>query len=391
MLQVHTDLPVGHGIYVHAPWCRVRCPYCAFYVEVERGADWAAWKDGIRREWQLRAPDFPGRAHSLYLGGGTPSLAPLPLLTELLAELPLEDGAEITLEANPGTVDGPLLDALRLAGVTRLSLGVQTFQPRFARLLNRGHTAAQSEALLGLVRGACFPTWSADLIFSLPGQGIAELDLDLEALLRAAPPHVSLSGLTFEPDTPFGRALKAGRLTALPDDAWAEQYERIVSRLEAEGYERYEVSNFALPGHRSRHNEAVWRGGAYAGLGPSAQGFQPDGARTANPPALAAWLHTPVSPPEWPSAHQAALDLLLSTMRHEAGLSLDLLAARSGHSLDPAVLRPLARAGLIATTPTRLRLLPPGYRLADGLIRRLAEGLVLLPPVLPPTAGPSLA
>ena len=378
---------LGYGIYVHVPWCKSRCLYCAFNVFVEVAPRYAAWAAGVSAEWALRAPDFPGAAHSLYFGGGTPSLAPPELIASLIQGFPLIDGAERTLEVNPGTVDEARLRAFIDAGIDRLSLGVQTFDPAHARRLGRGHGRAEAEALLAVIPRLPLRSWSFDLIFALPDQTMAELEHDLDRLLDVGAPHVSLYGLSYEPGTPLRRALDEGRLQPTPPERWADMYARIGERLTAAGYERYEVSNFALPGHRSRHNEAVWRGGRYAGLGPGAHGFGFDGARSSNHGALDAWRADPLGDREQPSAEEAAQDLLLSTLRHADGLRLAWLHDQTGHTFAEAALAPLLHGGAVWLEGDRLRIAPGHFALADGVVRRLARGLRPLPPHCGPPEG----
>ena len=362
-----------YGIYVHAPWCRVRCPYCAFNVYPDREADWERWAAGILREWTLRA--VPGTAATLYFGGGTPSLAPARVLASLIAALPLERGAEVTVEVNPGSVDEQGLRDLIDVGVNRLSLGIQTFSPRHARLLNRGHSVADAAALLRTVERLPLLSWSVDLIFALPEQTLAELDHDLDTLIAGAPPHVSLYGLTVEPGTPLERGVASGRIAPLGDEQWRRLYDRIRSRLRDEGYDRYEVSNYARPGHRSRHNEATWRGGHYVGLGPGAHGFLPSGMRTENHGPVDAWLADPCGKQTVPTSEEAAVDYILTVLRHTDGLCLDTLVQRTGQAVSAAVLRPLVAAGLLDLSDGVLRVTDRGVPVADGLVRRVVGGL----------------
>ncbi len=361
------------GVYIHAPWCLSRCAYCAFNVYTSAPA-WAAWAAGLREGLARSAPHFPGRAHQLYFGGGTPSLAPPELVGELIRAVDPLPGAEVSLEANPGTVDARRVDALVQAGVNRLSLGVQTFHPAHARRLQRRHSPDEARALLGAVARAGLRSWSFDLIFALPDQTLDELRFDLDQLLACDPPHVSLYALSFEPGTPFTRALERGQLQALDEDAQADQLELITATLQAAGYERYEVSNFAKPGHRGRHNESTWRGNPYMGLGPGAHGFRPDGARTVGAAAFEAWLQAPEGALSWPDPEQAALDLMLCTLRHIDGLPLAALAAR-GFRLDPAAVAPLVGGGWLREAEGHLRLTDAGAPLVDALLRRLRDGL----------------
>lgn len=375
----------GFGVYVHVPWCRTRCPYCAFNVYPERDALWETWAAGVAREWADRAPAFAktaeDRAQSIYFGGGTPSLARPEHLWTILEVLPRSDDAELTLEANPGGVDAARLRDWQALGIDRLSLGIQTFDERFAHLLNRGHTVGDARALCELVAGSGLRSWSVDVIFGLPGQSLEDLRQDLGAILALAPPHVSLYGLSYEPGTPFGRAHEQGRMRPLDADLWRAQYDLLVDTLEAGGWERYEVSNFARPGHRSRHNEATWRGGPYAGLGPGAHGFEPDGHRTVNRALPERWLADWTESRELPSPMEAAVDLVLSTLRHRDGLPLPWVEARTGCRVELDALRPLLHpprgsARLLAHEGDALRLTREGFPLADGIVARVIDALV---------------
>ncbi|MFT4976522.1 MAG: oxygen-independent coproporphyrinogen-3 oxidase [Myxococcota bacterium] len=362
------------GIYVHVPWCRSRCPYCAFTVYVDRKPDYARWRAGVLADWARVSEDFEGGAHSLFFGGGTPSLADPADIATICEALPLSEGAEITLEANPGTLNAERLEAFRQAGVNRVSVGMQTLNPRFARLLSRGHTVHQAHELIELVRAAGFRSWSIDLMFALPGQSADDIALELEAVARHRPPHVSLYGLTLEPGTPLTRAIDQGRIARPDEDVWRAQYDRIVETLEVGGWRRYEVSNFCLPDHRAVHNEAIWQGGCYAGLGPSAHGFLPDGTRTRNHSTLDDWLREGLAERETPTAEQAAIDYLLTALRHTDGLDLGVLDTM-GFGFPAAALTAPSRAGWLRQEGARARLVGEGWAMADGITRRLAEAM----------------
>ncbi len=369
-----------HGIYVHVPWCRVHCPYCAFDVRIARAPAWKDWLGGVLRDHAAFADAVEGPAETVYLGGGTPSLVPIDVLEALLAALPRAPGAELTLEVDPGTLDADGLLARLALGIDRLSVGVQSFHPAHARRLGRGHGPRHARALLAEVVDLPLRSWSLDLMFALPGQTLAELDADIDELLDWAPPHVSLYGLTYEPGTPFDRLRQRGRLVEAAPELWRAMYDRIVDRLQAGGWERYEVSNFARPGHRSRHNEATWRGRHYLGCGPGAHGYLPPGPRapwgrrTINATGVEPWLHQPGPEVEVLDARTAALDLLLSTLRHTDGVPLAELA-RLGLSLSERALTPLIEGRLITLSPTDVRLTPQGFAVADGITAALADGL----------------
>lgn len=378
------------GVYLHVPWCRRRCPYCAFYVEVDRGnrdepsaapsdaVPWDPFVDRIVSEYRSRAPAFAGPARTLFLGGGTPSRMPGPALKRLIAAFALVPGAEITAEVNPEDADARWLAEARDAGVNRVSIGVQTFDPQFARLLNRACTVDEARQTAARVASAGFRSWSIDVIFGLPGQTKADLDADLDRLLATEPPHVSLYGLTIEPGTAFERAFARGKLVPADGDLWRTLYDRLVERLAAVGIHRYEVSNFARDGHRSEHNRLYWTDAPYLGLGPSAHGYLPDGRRYANIANVGRYLaiDDPTETIETPSPRERALDLLISSLRYVEGLSLEHLARRTGLRPDDRTVRAMVRGRLLIEDPFVLRLTDDGFAVADGIAAKLADALV---------------
>ncbi|MFN7146701.1 MAG: coproporphyrinogen-III oxidase family protein, partial [Myxococcota bacterium] len=275
-----------YGVYVHIPWCRRQCPYCAFAISTRPEPPHRAYTDAVIREWGLRRALFPGRPATVYFGGGTPSLAPPDELARIIAAVDPLPGAEISMEANPG--DPLPLTTFRDAGITRLSLGVQSFDPWVARRLGRGHTSDDARRLVAEAQAAGFASVSFDLMFAVPGQSLARFQADLAAVVALAPDHVSLYGLTIEEGTPFARSKRP-----LDDDLWRDMYDAAVDVLGAHGLERYEASNFARAGHRSVHNEHYWRARHWAGLGASAHAWWPDGTRAANLADTDAYLASP--------------------------------------------------------------------------------------------------
>ena len=272
------DAPLG--VYVHVPYCPAVCPYCDFNVAVRREPPWDAFVAAIGNELAQRRPAFGGRLQSIYFGGGTPSLAPPETIASIIAavrdSVPGEP-REVTLEANPGTVTMASLAGYRAAGVNRVSLGWQSTHDRLLALLGRTHDAEASREAAVAVRAAGFLAMSIDLIFAVPGQTMADLDVDLDAVLAMHPEHVSLYGLTYHEGTPFFRARERGTVTAIDEATEAAMFVRIAERLTAAGYRHYEVSNFARPGHEAVHNRSYWQGTPYLGLGPGAHSFTRDG------------------------------------------------------------------------------------------------------------------
>jgi len=262
------------SLYVHLPWCLAKCPYCDFnsYAATEFPAE--AYVDALIADLERELPRIWGRpVHSIFLGGGTPSLFPpesiARLLSELRARLRLVPGLEVSLEANPGASESARFHALRAAGVNRLSLGVQSFDDGFLARLGRVHDGRAAHAALSAIQEAGFAHWNLDLIFALPGQDLQAALADLEQALAYAPPHLSLYQLTLEAGTPFARQAPAG----LPgEDLAADMELALRERLEQAGLARYEISAHARPGQECWHNRNYWRFGDYVGIGAGAHG-----------------------------------------------------------------------------------------------------------------------
>ncbi len=266
------------SLYIHLPWCLKKCPYCDF-----NSHEWGAaagqgdmpeqrYLDALRADLEVSLPLIWGRTvHSVFIGGGTPSLFSPDAIDRLLSDvrslLRLEADAEITLEANPGTFEKDRFRGYRQAGVTRLSIGVQSFDDRFLKVIGRVHDAGQARAAVEEA-AQTFDTFNIDLMYALPGQTLADLDRDLDVALGYAPPHLSVYHLTLEPNTYFAK-----HPPQVPDDDTAyEMLDRITERTAGAGLHRYEVSAYARDGHRCWHNLNYWQFGDYLGIGAGAHG-----------------------------------------------------------------------------------------------------------------------
>lgn len=285
------------GLYVHLPFCRQKCFYCDFPSYAGQEGRMAVYVEALlgelaREGAPLRAAWGPPR--TVYLGGGTPTALPPALMERLLAGLreflvAAPDALEFTCECNPGTVDAAYLSLLRAGGVNRLSLGVQTFDDALLRRIGRIHTAAQARAAVRQARAAGFRNLSLDLMYGLPGQTLAGLEMSVQQALALAPQHISIYGLQVEEGTAFARAQAAGRL-ALPSDEESEaMYDYMTTALPVAGYARYEISNFARPGFESRHNLGYWQDVPYLGVGAAAHSYL-DGQRYENPRGIEEYL-----------------------------------------------------------------------------------------------------
>lgn len=289
------------GIYVHIPFCVKKCAYCDFYSVAGDKAAIEDFRGLLIREMDLFAGKFPGEADvpadTVFFGGGTPTVLGAEALRGILAALkerfPVAPDAEVTTEANPGTVTAEDFRTLRAGGFTRISIGVQSFQARTLRTLGRIHGVEEVRAAHRDARRAGFSSIGIDLIFGIPGQEPSDWAADLDLAVTFLPAHISAYALAPEPGTPIHGAIGRGELRMPPDEAVAEMYEETRKVLASAGYRHYEISNFARPGSECRHNIKYWRREGYLGLGPSAhgllfpQGNASLGMRTANPPSLA--------------------------------------------------------------------------------------------------------
>lgn len=281
-------------VYVHVPFCARRCSYCDFSIAVRRDVPVDQFLHALRGELRLRLGDArePTGIDTLYFGGGTPSHLGPDGVTRLMALMRehflLAPQAEVTLEANPDDVTAHATAAWARAGITRVSLGAQSFDATVLEWMHRTHGPAQIHTAVEHLRDAAFASWSFDLIFALPAALQRDWQRDLDLALAKRPPHLSLYGLTVEPGTPLGRWAERGEVQASDDAAYEAEFLSAHDGAVAAGFEHYEVSNFAQPGHQSRHNRSYWRGVPYWGFGPSAHGY--DGlSRRWNRAAYNAW------------------------------------------------------------------------------------------------------
>lgn len=382
------------GIYVHVPFCVRKCGYCDFYSVVAGDQAREEFCGLVSRELEIVARSFPEEAKApadtVYFGGGTPTVLGSTRLCRLLAEirsrLPVAEGAEVTLEANPGTVGKEDFHRLREGGFTRVSLGVQSFHPPTLAALGRIHSAGEASAAFLDAREAGFPSVGFDLIFGNPGQTEEGWAGDLRRALTFLPDHLSAYALSPEPGTPIHAEIERGAIVLPEDDAVARMYEASREILTSAGYRHYEISNFSRPGKECRHNGKYWERDGYLGLGPSAHGLlfpgksAPLGMRTANPPSLREYaLRIGEGRLPWvdfgaSSGEDAWKEFLLLGLRLENGVSLADGEKRYGpppENLRQAVEK-LTVSGCLVRNGNRLRMPVRFWFVSNEVLRSLA-------------------
>ncbi|MCA9959636.1 MAG: radical SAM family heme chaperone HemW [Anaerolineales bacterium] len=384
------------SLYVHIPFCRHRCAYCDFNTYTSLGdlqmSYTLALAHEIRQVGQAAAEFSGGKRpfHTLFFGGGTPSLMTPAQLEQILAAARdafiVADNPEITMEANPGTVDAAYLQAVRRLGINRISFGVQSAIPNELTLLERAHDWETAVTAIQQARAAGFANFSLDLIYGVPGQTLASWEASLRAALALNPPHISLYCLTIEPGTPMMRWLQNGRIQPPDPDLAADQYELACQLLAAHGLGHYEISNWALPGYECAHNLTYWRNGEYLGLGAGAHGHA-NGYRyhvVKQPRVYIRRMQSQESGPfplsaavaasHQPDPHEAMSDTVITQLRllHE-GLDLDAFARHFGQTFAETYGETLAQLlewGLLSQENGRLRLSERGYFLSNQVFYR---------------------
>ena len=394
MIESDSGFPVpgGFGLYVHWPFCESKCPYCDFNSHVSDSVDQAAWRAGLLSELDHYGSKTEGRRlDTVFFGGGTPSMMPTATAAAVLDRLSrywvLSKSMEVTLEANPSSVEARKLDEFRKSGINRVSLGVQSFSDADLRFLGRTHSAADARNAIAAARQT-FDRVSFDLIYALPGQGPAKWARQLEQALSFGTDHLSLYQLTIEKGTAFYSAHKNGAFAVPDEDLAANLYMQTHRTLEKAGLEAYEVSNYAIPGSESLHNLVYWRGGDYVGIGPGAHGrlsFDGERFRTEQIPLPTNWL---ISVDKEGHASRISnliprseliMEQLLMGMRLSEGVDRKRFARITGAGLEDDIdcvrAEAMIAAGLIELTPTHLRATQKGRLRLNAVIEALVPTL----------------
>ncbi len=373
------------GIYVHIPFCRSKCAYCAFVSHPCRRPP-AYYPAALRlqaEQWAANPWVQECRFATLFIGGGTPTIYGAEVLAELVGFLKtrfvLAPEAEITVESNPNTLTPAALKTLRRAGVNRLSIGVQSFSDRLLDGVGRSHSGAEALQAIKWSRAAGFDNLNLDLMYGLPGQGEADFSASLEQALALTPEHLALYQLTLEEDTPLAKAVATGRVTLPDEDQAADQEEAARALLSGHGYGQYEIANYCRPGRECRHNLNYWHNGSYLGLGAAAVSCL-DGLRISNVGGAGHYLRLlragqpPFAEAEGLSREAAFRETVVMGLRLRAGVVIAELEQR--FALTPqacygTILDELAQQGLIEFDRHHLRLSERGLRLANQVLSRL--------------------
>ena len=374
----------GFGLYIHWPFCASKCPYCDFNSHVVAHIDQSKWADAYLKELDRVAAELPDRVlNTVFFGGGTPSLMAPDTVARILDHVkrlwPMGNDPEITLEANPGSVEAGRFRGFRDAGITRVSMGVQALNDEDLRQLGRLHSVAEALAAFDIARNT-FDRVSFDLIYARQNQTLADWEAELNQALTLAIDHLSLYQLTIEDGTAFADRYRIGKLKGLPnEDVAADMYEMTRDICGAAGLFNYEVSNYAKPGAESRHNLIYWRYGDYAGIGPGAHGrVTLNGQRYATEclrapgqwlaavdSALAEHIRTPLSQDD------QAQELLLMGLRIADGVDIDRFNALSTQPLNMERVETLSELGMIFTQNGKLVISKQGFMVLNSILSEL--------------------
>jgi len=367
--------------YIHIPFCARRCGYCNFTVVAGRDDLVDRYFAALERE--LSWLESPRAVDTLFFGGGTPTQLGVASLRRLLRLVmrwfPLAAGYELTVEANPADITAELAQMLAEEGVTRVSLGAQSFDAPKLRVLERDHAPQDICRAVELLRGAGTSrapmSISLDLIFGTPGESLATWRRDLQSALDLAPDHLSTYGLTYERGTTFWGRLLKGDLARLEDELERSMYSQAIESISAAGLAHYEVSNFARPGHRCRHNEVYWAGRGYFAAGPGAARYV-DGRREVNHQSTTTWIkrvlagESPVAQSETLEPEDRAREMLVLGLRRREGVDRARFVAETGFNPDDLLqdaMRRFADSGLLETSGTHIRLTADGLLVSDAI------------------------
>ena len=361
-------------VYIHVPFCHAKCAYCDFYSTPRREL-MEQYVDAVGREWtHLNVTSPPD---TIYLGGGTPSSLPLPLLDRLIAHIPVTAPLrEFTIEANPEDVTPQWVSHIvNDTAIDRVSMGIQTFDDNTLRFIGRRHTGNQAREAVRVMRDGGVTNLSCDLIYGLPGQTLDAWRADLDRLITLRPEHISAYLLSYEPRTRLGVMLSKGRVTEASDELAEAMYTYLCEATRAAGYEHYEISNFALPGRRAVHNSSYWDGSEYIGLGPGAHSMA-DGRRWYNPSDLTAYIARggcDVRVFDEEDDKNLFNDMLITSLRTSAGIDPTRVPAQFADEFTRTVSRLIAGGQLARSHDGRIYIPEEHWLTSDAILVEMIE------------------
>lgn len=371
------------GVYVHIPFCRRKCVYCDFYSVGERRAVWPDYVGALLREASSRIRELRGeQVRTIYIGGGTPSLLPCDEFGRLVDGLVSLTGPadEFTIEVNPDDVTEEKVGNWRDYGVNRVSMGVQSMVDSELKAIGRRHDAATAEHAFEILRSR-FDNISIDLMFGLPGQTVGSFMHSVGKVISLGPEHISAYSLMYEERTAITRMRDAGQLREMPEEISCAMFGKLSDALTGAGYEQYEISNYARPGFRSRHNSAYWCGEPYLGLGPAAHSYDGGRLRRANKPDVKAYLdcwlrRNRAEPAEFETLTDVELreEMIMTRLRTREGIDLADFRRRFGDEETGALLRRAAKwidAGDIGSDEGSVALTKSGVMISDEIMADL--------------------
>ncbi len=371
------------ALYLHIPFCASRCSYCDFYSQCNTSLE-NSFVAALSSELELRKDEAAQQAlDTIYFGGGTPSQLQIQSIEQIFATIAKHyqicPDAEITFEANPDDLNPEYLQGLKQLPINRISMGVQSFDDSELKLLGRRHSAQQVQKAVEGIRAIGIDNISLDLIYGIPGQSLEGWQQSLEQCIALKPKHISAYHLIYEEGTLLSRLRDAGTLTEVEEEHSLRFFDRLIDRLRAAGYEQYEISNFARPSYRSRHNSKYWQGLAYMGLGPSAHSFDGSTIRSYNPPSLQDYIKgleagEEIRIFETLSKTDRYNELIMTGLRKSEGIELNELEQTFGkealqHCLQQA--QSFIDRGLLVSSQGRLQLSRRGLFLSDSIMAAL--------------------
>lgn len=361
--------PTMAGIYIHIPFCKSRCKYCDFFstTHLEKRAQYVA---ALLEEWRVRAHEVKEPIHTIYIGGGTPSTLAVDSLKLIVDSLLLNvesQEQEITMEVNPGDVTAEKAHAWRAIGINRLSIGIQSFDDKLLQLIGRRHTAEQARKAVAAAQAAGFDNISIDLMYALPSQTMEQWQKDVAEALQMGVQHISTYGLIYEEGTVLMTLLDHGVIEAVDEDTEMQMYDYLVEQLAANNFEHYEVSNFALQNHQSRHNSSYWNNTPYIGLGAGAHSY--DGqVRQWNISNLDTYIaqamaHQLQPEKEVLSEEQRHTERVMLGLRTNSGIGID--------EIDRSKAQPYIAQGMLIEKDNRILATTKGYHILNRIIEDL--------------------